>query len=79
MRMAGICCWLEAAAAVPMGAQVITGETARLSHSAVSSIGLRTARLVYSPAYESVGITQNRWRSRLTGRTAIAYQSDPIS
>lgn len=29
MRMAGICCWLVAAGALPIGAQVVTGETSR--------------------------------------------------
>jgi hypothetical protein len=39
MRMAGICCGLLAAAAVPIGAQVITGETARRSTRLFPALG----------------------------------------
>ena len=39
MRMAGICCWLVAAAAPPIGAQVVTGETSRRSTRLFPALG----------------------------------------
>lgn len=39
MRTAGICCWLVAAAALPLGAQVVTGETSRRSTRLFPALG----------------------------------------